>query len=174
MMSSRRFIHYVFSLFCFGFSLLADAQIDTIKYEHYRSAKNCIYGEIAGSGYLLSVHYERTLWMNESLSFNARIGVGSALFINAIPLVGLNATYGKKASKLEVGFNAIRTYTFGIMGGESTYLMGNPILGYRYQKANGFLFRATVCPFFPLYDPDNWLQSRLFVPYGGLSFGYAF
>jgi hypothetical protein len=173
-MTTRLFLPFAISLFCIGFSFVADAQIDTIKYERYQSAKNCIYGEIAGSGYLLSVHYERTLWMNEALAINARIGAGTALFINAIPTVGLNATYGKKSNKLEVGFNAIRTYTFGIMGGESTYLMGNPLVGYRYQKANGFLFRATFCPFFPLYDPDNWLQNRLFVPYAGLSFGYAF
>jgi hypothetical protein len=173
-MINRQSIQFILSLLFVCSSLSGFTQIDTVRYDRYRAAKNCVYGELAGSGYLLSVNYERTLWMNESFSFNARIGVGTALFINAIPTLGLNATYGKKANKLEVGFNAIRTYTFGIMGGESTYLMGNPLVGYRYQKANGFLFRATFCPFFPLYDPDNWLQSRLFIPYGGLSVGYAF
>lgn len=95
-MANRRYIQFAICLFCLGSSLLADAQIDTIKYDRYRHAKNVVYGEIAGSGYLLSVNYERTLWMNEVLAFNARIGVGSALFINAIPTLGLNATYGKK------------------------------------------------------------------------------
>lgn len=174
-MSNRRFIHYVFSLFCMGFSLLADAQIDTIKYDHYRSAKNCVFGEIAGSGYLFSVHYERTLWTNDELSFQARIGVGSAILINAIPTIGVNTTYGKRANKLEFGFNVIRTYAIGIMGGDGKYIMGNPLIGYRYQKEKGFVFRASFCPFIPISDPDDFLPNdRIFIPFGGISFGYAF
>ena len=154
------------------------AQIDTIRYDQSQQSgkrtKNAIYGELVGSGFLLSMHYERSLWQNEAVKVNARIGVGSAILVNAAPLVGLNACIGKTSSRLELGFNAIQTYVFGLLGGNGFFILGNPVIGYRYEGKKGLLFRAALTPFFALDDPDNWVSQGRIIPSAGISFGYAF
>ena len=164
---------YILLICCFGINALS-AQIDTIRYEA-ETPKNFVYGELAGSGYLLSLNYERQLLQMDNIRLNARIGAGSALFINALPTIGLNICYGKKNNFLEVGMNVIRTHIIEIMGGEGNMLMANPIIGYRTISPGGFFFRASFSPFFPLYDPEHWVSNDIDVfPYAGLSFGYAF
>jgi hypothetical protein len=154
------------------------AQIDTIRYDRSlqseKQTKNAIYGELGGSGFLLSMHYERSLWQNETVKLNARIGVGSAIFVNAVPLIGVNACMGKNSSRLELGFNAIQTYAFGLFGGDGFFILGNPVIGYRYEGKKGLLFRAALTPFFVLDDPDNWVDEGRIIPSAGISFGYAF
>jgi hypothetical protein len=161
---------------CLSFKALA--QIDTIRYDlslqSDKRTKNAIYGELAGSGFLLSMHYERSLWQNETVKVNVRIGVGSAILVNAVPLVGLNACIGKNPSRLELGFNAIQTYAFGLFGGDGFFILGNPVIGYRYEGKKGLLFRAALTPFFAPDDPDNWVSQGRIIPWAGLSFGYAF
>lgn len=139
------------------------------------SRKNAIYGEIGGSGFLLSVNYERKLLDEEKLSLNARIGIGSAILVTAIPMGGLNMCIGSKSSKLEIGFNAIRTYAFDLfLAGNSTFVLANPVIGYRYVSDQGLLFRLSVTPFFELVDPDDWIDDGFAFPWAGLSLGYCF
>ena len=144
--------------------------------EVYGSArKNAIYGEIGGSGFLLSVNYERKILDEEKISLQARIGIGSAILVSAIPMGGLNMCIGSKSSKLEIGFNAIRTYAFDLfLAGNSTFILANPVIGYRYVSEQGLLFRLSVTPFFELVDPDDWIDDGFAFPWAGLSFGYCF
>ena len=139
-----------------------------------RLRKNSIYGELLGSGFLLSLNYERELYRNENVKFNFRIGTGTAIFVNAVPLAGVNLLFGKNNNNFELGFNGIRTYAISIMGGDGNYVLANPVLGYRYVSDKGLVFRASFTPFFQLYDPDDWVTDELFVPFAGISLGYSF
>jgi hypothetical protein len=120
------------------------------------------------------LNYERELYRDENVKFNFRIGTGTAIFVNAVPLVGVNLLFGKNNNNFELGFNGIRTYAISIMGGDGNYVLANPVLGYRYVSDKGLVFRASFTPFFQLYDPDDWVTDELFVPFAGISLGYSF
>lgn len=136
--------------------------------------KNSIYGELLGSGFLLSLNYEREIHRAENLQVNFRVGFGSAIFINAVPLSGLNVLVGRKQNFFEVGFNGIRTFAVDFFGGSGNYVLGNPVIGYRFQGYKGIVFRASFTPFFQLYDPEDWISDQTFIPFLGLSLGYKF
>jgi hypothetical protein len=136
--------------------------------------ENSIYGELLGSGFLLSINYEREIHRIDNVQVNFRVGFGSAIFITAVPLIGMNFLIGKRENFFELGFNGVRTYAIDFFGGEGNYVLGNPVLGYRFQGDKGLIFRASFTPFFSLYDPEQWLQSQFFIPFAGVSLGYKF
>lgn len=150
-------------------------QLDPEIYSDRSWRKNRIYGELIGSTFGLGINYERTLVTDSSIELNARIGVGSIIFVSAVPLIGVNMLVGKNKNRFEIGVNGIRTYAFGIMGGEATYFFVNPVLGYRYQGNDGLIFRFTFSPMVEAYDPDNWVSNdRPFLPLAGISLGFSF
>jgi hypothetical protein len=135
---------------------------------------NAVYGELGGTGFLLSVNYERTLFRTGQVEVNGRFGAGSALLLTALPLAGINVCMGDQRGRMELGFNAVRTFAIELFGGTTTYYLGNPVIGFRYYGKKGFVFRATATPFFELYDPDEWIKDGSLIPFAGLSFGYCF
>lgn len=156
-----------------GFSVAQE--LDPDLYPKRSRNKNHLYGELIGSTFGLGLSYERTVVSDTSIQLNVRVGTGTIIFVNAVPLVGMNILIGKKENLLEIGANGIRTYAFGILGGESTYLLVNPVIGYRYQGASGFIFRATFTPMIEAYDPDDWVSNdRPFLPLAGISLGFSF
>lgn len=156
-----------------GFSVAQELDPDI--YPKRGRNKNHLYGELIGSTFGLGVSYERTAVSDTSIQLNVRVGTGTIIFVNAVPLVGMNILIGKKKNLLEIGANGIRTYAFGILGGESTYLLVNPVIGYRYQGASGLLFRATFTPMIEAFDPDDWVSNdRPFLPLAGVSLGFSF
>ena len=167
----------VFLLVIFKTSNCLEAQVlDPEIYSNNETQvrKNSIYGELFGSGFFLSLNYERELYRDEKVKFNFRIGTGTAILVNAVPLAGVNLLFGKNNNNFELGFNGIRTYAISIMGGDGNYVLANPVLGYRYVSDKGLIFRASFTPFFQLYDPDDWVTDELFVPFAGISLGYSF
>ena len=164
------------------FSMLVYGQQDLVPREgildpeiYGSSRKNALYSELGGSGFLLSVSYERKLVDEEKLELNARIGFGSALLLSAVPLAGLNLCVGSSNSKFEIGFNAVRTYALDLFQSDNaTFVLANPIVGYRYSSEKGLLFRLTASPFFVLSDPDDWIDEAFVFPWAGLSLGYSF
>ena len=172
----KRFV--IASLIIFGgFISGIQAQNDTIRY-YYKSEKpvgknhqNKIYGELLGSGFGISANYERCVWQDDKVSLNARIGIGTAILINSLPILGFNACLGKGQSKFEVGINALRVYSIGLLdGNENTSIYANPIVGYRFESREGFLFRFAFTPFI---NPNSNADFTFF-PWLGLSFGGAF
>jgi hypothetical protein len=166
------------SLIVFGASISSiQAQNDTIRY-YYKSekavskvAQNKIYGELLGSGFGISANYERCVWQDEKVSINARLGIGTAVLINALPIMGFNACLGEGQSKFEIGVNALRVYSIGLFdGNENTSIYANPIIGYRFESRDGFLFRFAFTPFL---NPDPNTEFPFF-PWLGISFGGAF
>jgi hypothetical protein len=172
----NRFV--IASLIIFGgFISNIQAQNDTIRY-YYKSekavskvAQNKIYGELLGSGFGISANYERCVWQDNVVSLNARLGIGTAILINALPILGFNACLGKGESKFEIGVNALRVYSIGLLDGyENKSLYANPIVGYRFESRKGFLFRFAFTPFL---NPDPNTEFPFF-PWLGISFGGAF
>jgi hypothetical protein len=172
----KRFV--IASLIIFGgFISGIQAQNDTIRY-YYKSEKpvgknhqNKIYGELLGSGFGISANYERCVWQDDKVSLNARLGIGTAILINSLPILGFNACLGKGESKFEIGVNALRVYSIGLFDGiENIAIYANPILGYRFESREGFLFRFAFTPFL---NPDPNTEFPFF-PYLGFSFGGAF
>ena len=164
-------------LFC-GINSTTQAQNDTIRY-YYKSEKplaksgamNKIYGELLGSGFGISANYERCVWQDDKVSLNARIGIGTGILINSLPILGFNACLGKGESKFEIGVNALRVYSIGLFdGNENIAIYANPILGYRFESREGFLFRFAFTPFL---NPDPNTEFPFF-PWLGISFGGAF
>jgi hypothetical protein len=160
-----------------GFISNIQAQNDTIRY-YYKSekavskvAQNKIYGELLGSGFGISANYERCIWQDDAVSINARIGIGTAILINALPILGFNACLGKRESKFEVGVNALRVFSIDLFdGNENTSMYANPIVGYRFESRKGFLFRFAFTPFL---NPNPNTEFPFF-PWLGISFGGAF
>ncbi len=124
-----------------------------------------------GSGFGLSANYERNLWHDDVVSINARLGIGTAIFINSLPIMGFNTCLGKGKSKFEVGVNALRVYSISLFdGNENIAIYANPILGYRFESNQGFLFRFALTPFI---NPESDAGIPFF-PWLGISFGGAF
>lgn len=136
--------------------------------------QNGIYMELVGATYGLGITYERRLITDSTIQLNARIGVGSLIFVNAVPTLGLNANLGRSRHFFELGVNISRVFSIGILGGNGTYYTGQAVLGYRFQGTEGFLFRAGVATIFPVYDPEDWVTSGTVLPLPGVSFGYQF
>jgi hypothetical protein len=164
-------------VFICGIISNTQAQNDTIRYYYKsekpvaKSAQNKIYGELLGSGFGISANYERCVWQDDKVSINARIGIGTAILINALPILGFNACLGKGQSKFEIGVNALRVYSIGLLdGNENTSIYANPILGYRFESREGFLFRFALTPFI---NPNSNADFTFF-PWLGFSFGGAF
>lgn len=149
-------------------------------------ARNSIYLELLGNGFLYSINYERAF--NRFL--HARIGFMSGQLAskvicsqiyceqneedlpNIIPLM-LNYIYGHGKHKFEVGMGlAFTTSTRGEFDlddagliNNDTKLVGVATIGYRIQpESKGALFRAGFTPFFG----NEGVQ-----PWGGLTVGYA-
>ena len=166
------------SFVLFFFNNLLVAQNDTIRYFYKREKEivkspplNKIYFELLGSGFGLSANYERNLWHDDVVSINARVGIGSAIIFNALPILGFNACLGKEQSKFEVGLNAIQFYGIDFSGDDfRTTIFVNPTIGYRYESKEGFLFRFALTPFI---KTDRNAEFPI-VPWLGISFGGAF
>jgi len=138
-----------------------------------QSAKNITYVELAGNSLLYSLNYERVI----TPKITGRVGlmqagVGGVSFMIA-PIMG-NYLVGSGNHRLELGvgpqiFNVsidTKGEDFGGFDESGTVVGGTATIGYRYQPTDGgFLFRIGVSPTF---------SSAGFLPWAGLSFGYAF
>lgn len=137
--------------------------------------KNSLYGELVGSTFGLGLSYERKFYDDSTIQLNLRTGVGTIIFLNAFPLVGMNCLIGRKQHLFELGTNVLRTFAIELFGSSTVYVLANPVIGYRFQNPYGIIFRLSFTPMIPVYDPDNWISnSRIIIPLGGISMGYIF
>lgn len=127
---------------------------------------NMIFAEAGGSGILFSLNYERLLGNN----FGVRIGAGSAGLMGLTIPALLNYYIGKE-KKLELGLGIIYTDYFSNICGtyisNGKYLITGTIAHKFQSEKSGIVFRLA---FTPVYNPFK----GKFLPYGGISAGYAF
>jgi hypothetical protein len=157
--------------------------------------------EIFGAQNTVGINYDSRFKDNSGLGYRVGIGYGygntSGLFNQNIKGVGvpaeLNYLLGNKSSKLELGFGLsmgmyhveetgliykkpVAPETMGTMETYTTkenhfgyFFFGD--IGYRYQRENGFMFRAGVSPSFNFGDKHGLDRSLLF-PYIGLGWSF--
>lgn len=92
---------------------------------------------------------------------NSLVGEGGAL------TAGIMYYYlkGKKNSFLELGAGLSLFHRLGVDYHQDSPLSLHGVIGYRYQKKDGLLFRVGFTPFLRV---NNW-----FLPLVGISFGYS-
>lgn len=136
-----------------------------------------VYGELLGKGYF-SINGDFRINDNHRIS----VGLTSLDYDIKSDTPGVSDSYtwlspgvmyyylpGTKKSRLELGFGVSispfpwKEYTSPTHEDSPISLHG--VIGYRYQKENGLLFRAGFTPF---YRIRNW-----FLPLVGVSFGYS-
>jgi hypothetical protein len=132
--------------------------------------KKSLYFELAGSGGLGSLNYERELFTKKNTEFTLRLGYSIAPvdknngFGNVFPFL-FNSLIGKSAHKLEVGLG--QAFTITTKG--NFFIMGNAVLGYRYQHPEKkWFYRISYTPIISYlinFQLQNW---------AGLSIGYTF
>ena len=165
----------LFLICCLHANTCFSQQLAEKAYKRRNERKNTLHGELVGSTFGLGISYERKVYDDSSLQLNLRAGVGTIIFLNAVPLVGVNCLLGKKQHLFELGANVVRTFAVELFGNTTVYAFANPVIGYRFQNRHGLIFRASFTPMIPVYDPDNWIDNnRLFIPLGGVSLGYSF
>ena len=157
--------------------------------------------ELFGAQNMIGINYDRRFNGNYGLGYRVGVGFGygdnSGFFDQNIKGVGvpieINYLLGKKRNKLELGFGTslgvyhiketILDYYQPVTPAEeghaemhtSTsnrfgyFLFGD--IGYRYQRDNGFMFRAGFSPSFNFGDKYG-LKKTAFYPYIGVGWSF--
>ena len=154
----------------FGSSNIVSVNYDT------RFGESSVFGWHAGAGYSVSRFKGDKGWPG-----NYRAGI-------SLPL-GINALWGKRASKFEVGIGAtpgIYSYRdsrlvigehyegnedFGPTSWRGSCALGLD-LGYRLQRKKGFIFRVGISPCLDINSDMISINSLSLLP--SLTFGYTF
>ncbi len=157
--------------------------------------------ELFGAQNTVGINYDSRLKGNSGLGYRVGIGFGygdnSSLIDQRIKGVGvpieMNYLLGKKRHKLEIGVGT----SLGIYHvKESVWYYYQPVppeteghdelytstsnrfgyfvfgdIGYRYQRDNGFMFRAGISPSFNFGDKYG-LKKSAFYPYIGLGWSF--
>jgi hypothetical protein len=150
----------------------------------HAQSKLSAYLELAGSAGLYSLNADYVLLDLDPVRVGGRLGIG--IFKEGYEGSGMDmympvsaiALYAFEAHNIEIGIgcNMISYSIRSVVDIEDsgferkTELLGNYVVGYRYQKAEGgLIFRVSYTPFFYKDEPfgryENW---------GGISVGYAF
>jgi hypothetical protein len=132
---------------------------------------NSFYGELAGTGSFLSVHYERQVLKKEGPGWHIGIGIGGEKPV--IP-VGVNYLFGLKNTKsfIETGI----TVSFADRDWWDDHVLNiepnpykpafMPSVGFRHHTNYGLMWRLNYSPVFTKY--------RNIIGWGGFSLGWRF
>jgi hypothetical protein len=155
---SQLFVFIIF--FCISNPAFCQTEIDK---------KKSVYFEIAGSGGLGSINYEKHFHKSKNIDYTWRAGFSLAPIDKnngtgiVFPLM-INSIYGKKNHKLEFGIGqGITITTKGHF-----FALALAIAGYRYQsESKKWFYRITYTPLIS-YLVDLHVQH-----WGGISIGYT-
>lgn len=131
-------------------------------------AQSNIYLEIAGTGGLGSINYEKIYMPENNISYSLRTGFSMAPIDknNGVALifpVMINGIYGQNKHKLEFGLG--QSFTLSTKG--HVFIMGVSNLGYRLEpSAKSYFFRFTYTPIISYLIDFQWQH------WAGVSIGY--
>ncbi|RZS96409.1 hypothetical protein [Cecembia calidifontis] len=152
------------------------------------TAKNSIYAELGGNGFLYSINYSRIFNQKGAYKFSGSAGfsyVKQVTTTHWTPLIPIEASVllGKTSHHLELGTGtSLFTAQSISLDNETNTLQENVSfnsliffrLGYRYQKPEGgFFFRIGYTPGFNL-NLDVSPPPVFFPLWGGISLGKSF
>ena len=153
-------------LFVFVFS----GCIGTLSGQSAFIPRKSIYLELAGSGGIGSINYEKQFAQHLKTQYTWRAGFSLAPIDKnngtglVFPLM-INALLGKKAHQLELGIGqGITLTTKGHF-----FALGTAVLGYRYQKPDKrWFYRVSYTPLI------SYLADFQYQHWAGISVGYTF
>jgi len=163
--------------------LLAAVFIGAAHLSHAQS-KLSTYLELAGSAGIYSLNADYIMIELDKIRVGGRLGIG--MFKEGYEGSGMDiympvsaiALYAFEAHNIEIGigFNLISYSIRSVVDAEDrgfkrkTELLGNYVVGYRYQETEGgLIFRVSYTPFFYNDEPFGRYEH-----WGGISVGYAF
>lgn len=140
------------------------------------SARNALYVELGGAGLLYSINYDRHLVGRLHLRGGYATLKSNFLFNGRVHMVPVQLAFVSNTTHaLELGAGATLVKDNGTSGLQpyntnetgTSRIAASFVVGYRYQPIErGFLFRIGFTPFVG--------YNGRFLPFGGISFGYAF
>ena len=130
-----------------------------------------------GTGLFLSVNYNRKLYIQRDYFLNVSAGAGTFLGVGGISLPHqLTFNYGRSYNFLEVGIGGSCWRGAGNNSGNTDAVLSysiSPMVGYRRDLFNDFVFRVYANPLFHLAGEFFYLDYAI-LPYAGFSLGYSF
>jgi hypothetical protein len=111
-------------------------------------------------------------WLSLNVDFRIKetysISIGAAAIEEGVSPNVMAYYFGGKRHRLEAGGGVSGNFMDGVV----INMMIHGVIGYRYQKKKGLLFRAGFTPMFviPLTDEGKYAV----IPWAGLSLGYSF
>lgn len=169
------FLLYTLTTFCLLSTIGVGAQTISGGLKTPANAKpaRSLFVEIGGAGVGFTFNYDqRFKKQNNGWGFRAGIG-GSTDAVSDVTIVPfqLNYLHGNGQSYFETGagvtyLSGRKNGTFLLMGDDATTVAGTFTFAYRWQPvAGGVIFRGSFDPLF---------SKNEFLPFAGLSLGYAF
>ncbi|MGA2823502.1 MAG: hypothetical protein ABSE72_08260 [Bacteroidales bacterium] len=169
-----------------------------IHHNYFREIpKNSLYIELLGNAYDLgSLNYEKIIIHKNSFYLSGRIGFGYGigkpgetyrvnLYTFPVLLNGLFQVSNNFLFELGIGSSLSYANWSAYHPSSSWIVIGTPhdagnqfypfitvVAGIRVQSENGFIFRLGFTPLIQVTNLDK--DSRMFFPWGGISFGYSF
>lgn len=111
-------------------------------------------------------------WLSLNVDFRIKetyaISIGVAGIEEGVSPNVMGYYFGGKRHRLEAGGGVSGIIEDGIF----ISMMVHGVIGYRYQKKKGLLFRAGFTPMFEIPFTDEGKYA--FIPWAGLSVGYSF
>jgi hypothetical protein len=111
-------------------------------------------------------------WFSLNVDFRIKetyaISIGAAGIEEGVSPNVMGYYLGGRRHRLEMGGGVSGM----LLDGNFTGIMAHGVIGYRYQKKKGLLFRAGFTPMFfiPFTDEGNFAP----IPWAGISLGYSF
>jgi hypothetical protein len=139
-----------------------------------RQTRNMIDLTYGGSGLNLSGNYSRKFELNRYYFINASIGAGTMIGIGGITIPHqCTINYGQRFNYLEAGLGG-SFWGKARKDQEGLYSYSiSPIVGYRRDMINDFVFRVYANPLIRLAG-EYFYSDMSVVPYAGISLGYSF
>lgn len=153
----------------FSIGSFAQEKNQAIKKRHQAIYLEALGSVVAGFG----LGYERYAFLTTATKLSGRVGLGLVeSFTQLSPSIGGSAMFGGKAN-FELGFNFLINPDISDESGPTSEQMATAfqlLIGFRYQDwDDGFMFRIFLVPPVGAFEPDY-----LYIPYGGITFGFAF
>ena len=158
--------------FLIFFSPDSNAQHNRKRFDWIR--RNAIDITYGGTGLFLSGNYSRKVLVERDYFLNASVGGGTIMGIGGITLPHqCTFNYGRRYDYIEAGIGG-SFWKGKNEGNEGLFSYSiSPIIGYRRDMLNDFVFRIYANPLFRMTG-EYFFGEKAVVPYAGISLGYYF
>ncbi len=127
-----------------------------------------------GTGLYISGNYSRKVQVKRYYFLNASLGTGTIIGLGGVTIPHqFTFNYGRQFNYLEAGLGGS---FWAKSGQDEKWLFSysiSPIMGYRRNLLNDFVFRVYANPLLRLAG-EYFYSDLVIVPYAGISLGYSF